>query len=102
MICGSRCIEGREIWIEGTRIHQVSNTYSLGRGDKEVIGFHNWIQFYLQEKAGAVDYKGFMSSDRNPHLMTIQFAWRGETKPKGSMLIGTSPEFELALYTVCY
>lgn len=72
------------------------------RGDKEVIGFHNWIQFYLQEKAGAVDYKGFMSSDRNPHLMTIQFAWRGETKPKGSMLIGTSPEFELALYTVCY
>lgn len=34
------------------------------RGDKEVIGFHNWIQFYLQEKAKNVDYKGFMSSDR--------------------------------------
>ena len=34
------------------------------RGDKEVIGFHNWIQFYLQEKAGNVDYKGFMASDR--------------------------------------
>ena len=34
------------------------------RGDKEVIGFHNWIQFYLQEKLGTVDYKGFMASDR--------------------------------------
>ena len=34
------------------------------RGDKEVIGFHNWIQFYLQEKVGNVDYKGFMSSDK--------------------------------------
>ena len=34
------------------------------RGDKEVIGFHNWIQFYLQEKIGNVDYKGFMASDR--------------------------------------
>ncbi len=27
---------------------------------KEVIGFHNWIQFYLQEKAGNVDYQGYI------------------------------------------
>lgn len=77
---------------------------------KEVIGFHNWIQFYLQEKAGRVDYKGFMSHTKNPHLLTVQFEWRekgeaageGEVKPKGSMMIGVSPEFEIALYTVCY
>ena len=30
------------------------------RGDTEVIGFHNWIQFYLQEKAGHVDYQGYI------------------------------------------
>lgn len=30
------------------------------RGKKEVIGFHNWIQFYLQEKAGNVDYQGYI------------------------------------------
>jgi len=72
------------------------------RGDKEVIGFHNWIQFYLQEKAGNVDYKGFMSSDRNPHLLTVQFSWQGEVKPKGGMFLGISPEFEVALYTVCH
>lgn len=72
------------------------------RGEKEVIGFHNWIQFYLQEKAGAIDYKGFMASDRNPNLITIQFEWKGETKPKGSTFVGTSPEFEMALYTVCF
>jgi len=72
------------------------------RGDKEVIGFHNWIQFYLQEKAKNVDYKGFMASDRNPHLLTVQFSWKGEVKPKGGIFIGVSPEFELALYTVCY
>lgn len=72
------------------------------RGDKEVIGFHNWIQFYLQEKAGNVDYKGFMASDRNPHLLTVQFSWKGEVKPKGGIFIGVSPEFEVALYTVCY
>ena len=27
---------------------------------KEVIGFHNWIQFYLQEKIGNVDYQGYI------------------------------------------
>ena len=30
------------------------------RGDSEVIGFHNWIQFYLQERAGYVDYQGYI------------------------------------------
>ena len=25
-----------------------------------MIGFHNWIQFYLQEKAGNVDYQGYI------------------------------------------
>ena len=29
-----------------------------------VAGFHNWIQFYLQEKKGLLDYKGFYPSRR--------------------------------------
>ena len=39
---------------------------------------------------------------QNPHLLTIQFSWKGEVKPKGSCLIGVSPEFEIAMYTVAY
>ncbi|PFX18344.1 Poly(U)-specific endoribonuclease-B [Stylophora pistillata] len=82
------------------------------RNKAEVIGFHNWIQFYLQEKRGFVDYKGFFPSRRKRHvsseeqsknqLITIQFNWKGDVKPIGSSFIGTSPEFEMALYTVCY
>lgn len=30
------------------------------RGGNEVLGFHNWIQFYLQEKVGNVDYQGYI------------------------------------------
>ncbi|XP_068679487.1 uridylate-specific endoribonuclease B-like [Montipora capricornis] len=82
------------------------------RNKTDVIGFHNWIQFYLQEKRGLVDYRGFFPSRRKRHtsseeesfnqLITIQFTWKGDTKPIGSSFIGTSPEFEMALYTVCF
>lgn len=71
------------------------------RGD-EVIGFHNWINFYLEEKKGNIDYMGFMNSDKNPNFLTVQFAWKKDVKPKGSMFVGVSPEFEIALYTVCF
>ncbi|XP_038056866.1 poly(U)-specific endoribonuclease-B-like [Patiria miniata] len=80
--------------------------------DGEVTGFHNWIQFYLQEKAGHVDYKGWVpprgkrvkrgESQENKRLMSLQFTWKGDIKPVGSSFIGTSPEFEVALYTVLY
>ncbi|KAG7272217.1 hypothetical protein CRUP_035744 [Coryphaenoides rupestris] len=26
---------------------------------REIMGLHNWVQFYLQEKRGHVDYKGY-------------------------------------------
>ena len=34
------------------------------RGKSEIIGLHNWIQIYLQEKSGQIDYKGFLPSRR--------------------------------------
>lgn len=34
-------------------------------------------------------------------LLTIQFEWQGVLKSVSSTLIGVSPEFEIALYTLC-
>jgi len=78
-----------------------------------VIGFHNWIQFFIEEKRGNVDYKGYIinkkrnrsheeSADNTTRVITIQFSWGHETKSMSSTLIGTSPEFEIALYTLCF
>lgn len=78
--------------------------------DGEISGFHNWIQFYLQEKKGAVDYRGYIrprssnseEHDNDDYILTLQFRWKGVEKFVGSSFIGVSPEFEFALYTLCF
>ncbi|KAK6475760.1 poly(U)-specific endoribonuclease-B-like [Huso huso] len=78
------------------------------RGGRTVIGFHNWIQLYLQEKLGHIDYKGYSANanspkpDDNKHILALQFSWKNRIKSKGSIFIGVSPEFEFALYTLCF
>ncbi|XP_034391170.1 poly(U)-specific endoribonuclease-C [Cyclopterus lumpus] len=73
----------------------------------EIIGFHNWIQFYLQEKSRHLDYKGYKARDhdlpdQDDHVLNLQFSWHGLVKPVGSAFIGTSPEFEMALFTIVF
>lgn len=38
------------------------------RGRRTVIGFHNWIQLYLQEKLGHIDYKGYSVNANSPQV----------------------------------
>jgi poly(U)-specific endoribonuclease len=72
---------------------------------------HNWIQLYNEERNNRLDYRGYIAprgSSRNwrpnndDQLVTIQFRWNGGIKPVSSSFIGTSPEFEVALYTICF
>lgn len=75
----------------------------------EVSGFHNWLQFYLEEVKGNIDYQGYIFprrrgsiADSETQLLTIQFEWNGVLKSVSSTLVGVSPEFEIALYTLCF
>ncbi|XP_020231251.1 poly(U)-specific endoribonuclease-B [Cajanus cajan] len=75
----------------------------------EVSGFHNWLQFYLEEEKGRIDYQGYILPrrrgefpDSETQLLTIQFEWNGVLKSVSSTLVGVSPEFEIALYTLCF
>jgi poly(U)-specific endoribonuclease len=81
--------------------------------DDEVIGLHNWIQIYHQEKVRKIDYRGYIKPKRKPRgtaslpsscqqLVTLQFSWDHALKPCSSSFIGTSPEFEMALFTLCF
>ncbi|CAI5652660.1 poly(U)-specific endoribonuclease-C [Oreochromis niloticus] len=73
----------------------------------EIIGFHNWVQFYLQEKNQHLDYKGYKARehdlpDQDDHVLNLQFSWNGVVMPVGSGFIGTSPEFEMAVFTIVF
>ncbi|KAI4905750.1 hypothetical protein NFI96_018687 [Prochilodus magdalenae] len=73
--------------------------------DGKVSGFHNWVRFYQLEQQGLLNYyshnfDGPWSS--YPDVLGMQFMWDGYYKQVGSAFIGSSPEFELAIYTLCH
>ncbi|KAM8980476.1 poly(U)-specific endoribonuclease isoform X1 [Sarcophilus harrisii] len=78
------------------------------RRGRDILGFHNWVQFYLQEKRGNIDYKGYVARkhksrpDEDDQVLNLQFSWKGLVKPVGSTFLGVSPEFEFALFTVVF
>ncbi|XP_044730042.1 poly(U)-specific endoribonuclease homolog [Chrysoperla carnea] len=71
----------------------------------ELQGLHNWIYFSDQEAAKKVDYLGYL---RNINLgdkgqvVKLRFKYNNQVRIPKTLFIGTSPEFEFALYTVCY
>ncbi|XP_075066620.1 poly(U)-specific endoribonuclease-A-like [Mixophyes fleayi] len=75
---------------------------------QEIMGLHNWVQFYLQEKRNNIDYKGFVGRqsksrpDEDDQVLNLQFSWKDMVKPVGSSFIGVSPEFEFAVYTIVF
>ena len=57
----------------------------------------------LAECCGACSLGGQQEEvDANERMLSVQFSWNGQLKDVSSMFIGTSPEFELALYTLCF
>lgn len=73
----------------------------VGETSSKVSGFHNWIQFYLEEKKGTINYQGWVSRSQPLNIVAARFTWNGLSKAKGSFFVGVSPEFDIAIYTAC-
>lgn len=65
-----------------------------------VSGFHNWLQFYREEKAGRLRFIN-MTVIVEPNITGVTFAWNGGTKTMGTFFLGNSPELDMSLYTIC-
>jgi len=79
--------------------------------DGKVKGLHNYIQVFREERNGRFDYHGYLPArgrrrdgnvqpEERHQLLTVRFEWMGYMKTASSMFVGTSPEFELMLYTL--
>jgi len=70
--------------------------------DGIVSGFHSWIQFYLEEQNHNLNYYGFLKKGSSPYLSMVKYDWSKYIKHIGSQFVGTSPEFDFALYSLVY
>mmetsp|Transcript_20527 Transcript_20527/g.28344 ORF Transcript_20527/g.28344 Transcript_20527/m.28344 type:complete len:286 (-) Transcript_20527:76-933(-) len=78
----------------------------------KITGFHNWIQFFIEEIKGNLDYRGYILPrrrrrgkdlpDGDEHILSLQFSWGDEGKDISTSFMGVSPEFEVALYTLMF
>ncbi|KAK9499928.1 hypothetical protein O3M35_002864 [Rhynocoris fuscipes] len=76
----------------------------LKKGD--ISGLHSWIFFNHEEQKDRINYLGWTKKMDFPNnkgsIIKVKYTWKNVTKPAGSMFVGTSPEFDMALYTVCF
>ncbi|XP_015517306.2 endoribonuclease CG2145 [Neodiprion lecontei] len=71
----------------------------------EVIGLHNWIYYNAEEVANRANYLGYIKKvdlGDKASILKIHTKLNGVDKPVTSIFVGTSPELEMALYTVCF
>ncbi|CAH0592606.1 unnamed protein product [Chrysodeixis includens] len=70
-----------------------------------VSGLHNWIYFSREEAANRINYLGYLKYvllNEKGAILKFHFNQQGVDKPVNSIFIGTSPELEMALYTLCF
>ncbi|KAL3888717.1 hypothetical protein ACJMK2_001080 [Sinanodonta woodiana] len=65
-----------------------------------VSGFHSWIQFYLEESNGNLILENIIIKTE-PNMIATAFSWHGNKKTKSAFFLGTSPEFDMAVYSIC-
>jgi len=77
----------------------------LGEIMSGISGFHNWIFFAHEEQNGNLENLStakLLDLGGKGWVIENSIRWLGETKPIGGGFIGTSPEFELAIHTICW
>ena len=86
---------------------QIQANESIGH----VLGYHSWLKFYFDERAHLIDYLGTKFSKNSianagAPFMCVKFRWDQDglvfVKERGSFFVGCSPEFSIAVATVCF
>ncbi|KAL2711465.1 leucine-rich repeat-containing protein 9-like [Vespula squamosa] len=72
--------------------------------DDTIVGLHNWIFFAKQESLNNLNYLGYgrkVLFDNKAALAKLHFNYKEQHKAS-TMFIGTLPELDVAIYTLCF
>lgn len=82
------------------------NIFMAELKSNDVLGLHSWLFFAKREMDRKANYLGYIDKLdlAGKGLILKQHSVLSETKdaPEVSMFVGTSPELETALYTLCF
>lgn len=74
-------------------------------GDTDILGVQDWIYFDHEESSKNIDYMGYvdkMDLGNKASLVKLNFKMNGIIRPNVTIFVGTTPELEMALYTICF
>ncbi|XP_029052120.2 endoribonuclease CG2145-like [Osmia bicornis bicornis] len=73
--------------------------------DSDIIGLHNWIYYAKQEVDKKLNYLGYIKEVKlgdKGAVVKVRSSFNGIVQPITTIFVGTSPELEFALYTMCF
>lgn len=73
--------------------------------DSDIIGLHNWVYYAKQEAEKKLNYLGYIKEVKlgdKAAVLKVRSSLNGIIQPITTLFVGTSPELEFALYTMCF
>ncbi|XP_043255452.1 poly(U)-specific endoribonuclease homolog [Colletes gigas] len=73
--------------------------------DSDIIGLHDWIYYAKQEAEKKLNYLGYIKEVKlgdKGAVLKVRSSMNDVVQPVTTIFVGTSPELEFALYTMCF
>lgn len=74
-------------------------------GGTDILGVQDWIYFEYLENLQRINYMGYVDKlelGDGASLLKFNFEMNGIIRPNATMFVGTLPELEMSLYTICF
>lgn len=74
-------------------------------GNASILGVQDWLYFEDQEAKNRINYLGYVDQLKlsdTASLLKLNFEMDGVIRPNATIFVGTLPELEMSLYTICF
>ncbi|XP_014468582.1 PREDICTED: poly(U)-specific endoribonuclease homolog, partial [Dinoponera quadriceps] len=97
----------RHIWFSqfDSSTSGFERVFTSERYGHDLLGVTDWIYFEYQESKNRIDYKGYVDILKlgdSTSLVKLNFQMDDVIRPNATIFMGTLPELEMSLYTICF